>query len=229
MLIFWKERLVFLSNTKSGSTSVGAALEPLAQVSIQRPPALKHTDAARYHSFVAPLLESAAGATFQTVALMREPISWLGSWYRDRQHEAHFDDDGDGGASSTGSGTGTSRLAQSFTQYAEEAMAPRATGMPPHRRQIGFFTGRTDALSHGGPGGAETVHPKIDFIFRYEDIGSFVHFLEDRLDCAITLPRLNVSPAGATDLAEATAARLHSYLAPEYGLYGRLRSDGHVG
>jgi hypothetical protein len=35
---------------------------------------------------------------------------------------------------------------------------------------------------------------RVDRIFRYEDMENFTHFLEDRLDCAISLPRVNVPP-----------------------------------
>jgi hypothetical protein len=50
----------------------------------------------------------------------------------------------------------------------------------------------------------------------------FVEFLEDRLDCVITLPRLNVSPAGQTELSAETAALLRQTLADDYALYETL-------
>ena len=53
----------------------------------------------------------------------------------------------------------------------------------------------------------------VDRLFRYEEIGTFVHFLEDRLGCEIILPRLNVSPAGATDLTPETEALLRDFAA----------------
>lgn len=196
MLIFWKERLVFLANTKAGSTSVAAALEPLASVSIQRPPALRHTGAAEYHRYVAPYLENAAGGGFTTVALMREPIGWMGSWFRDRQREEVAPPQSTAGLT--------------FAGFIEAALSDT----PPPFTRIGR---QADFLL--GPDGQA---PRIDHVFRYEDIGRFLHFLEDRLGCEITLPRLNVSPPGSIALPDALQHRLRGYLAPEYRLYESL-------
>ncbi len=44
-------------------------------------------------------------------------------------------------------------------------------------------------------------------------------FLEDRLDCVITLPKLNVSPAAAMDLSAATERRLAETMAEDFALY----------
>jgi hypothetical protein len=64
----------------------------------------------------------------------------------------------------------------------------------------------------------------VDRLFCYEDIGTFVRFLEDRLDCEIILPRLNVSPPGATELTPATEAVLRKVAAEDYALYATLRA-----
>ena len=82
MLIFWESRLVFLATPKAGSTAVEAALEALANVAVQRPAVLKHADLRTYRRHIEPWLHSATGDRFTTVALMREPIDWLRSWYR---------------------------------------------------------------------------------------------------------------------------------------------------
>lgn len=62
----------------------------------------------------------------------------------------------------------------------------------------------------------------VDKLFRYEDIGTFVHFLEDRLDCEISLPRLNVSPPGSLALASQTEDLLHRFAAKDFALYQTL-------
>ena len=62
----------------------------------------------------------------------------------------------------------------------------------------------------------------VDRLFRYEEIDTFVHFLEDRLGCEILLPRLNVSPPGATELSSATEALLHEVAAEDFALYQTL-------
>ena len=49
-----------------------------------------------------------------------------------------------------------------------------------------------------------------------------MHFLEERLGCEIILPRLNVSPPGATELSPATEALLHEVAAEDFDLYHTL-------
>jgi hypothetical protein len=203
MLIFWKERLVFLANTKAGSTSIAAALESLAQVSVQRPAALKHTTAASYRQFIAPWIEAQAGGPFTTVALMREPIDWLGSWYRARQR-----DDSDGTAEST-AGMGFA----DFSEATLSAAPPPCTHLPGQAAFLAADEGRT---------------PLVDHIFRYEAIDRFVHFLEERLNFAITLPHLNVSPHSPVTLESQLHDRLAAHLAADYRLYDRICPDGRI-
>lgn len=194
MLVFWEQRIAFLATPKTGSTAVAAALESLAAVSIQRPPLLKHTTVHRYRRFVGPFLEAASKDTFTVVALMREPIDWLGSWYRFRQRE-----ETDAGKSTKG---------MSFDDFA------LAWCQDP----------RPDFADVGSQG--KFLRPRqgvgVDRLFRYEEIDSFVHFLEERLGCEITLPRLNVSPPGSTVLSARTEARVREVAAEDFALYETL-------
>jgi hypothetical protein len=194
MLVFWEQRLAFLATPKTGSTAIAAALESLASVSIQRPPLLKHTTVHRYRRFIGPYLEAASKDSFTLVALMREPKDWLGSWYRFRQR-----DETDAGKSTRG---------MSFDAFVRAWCQDE----------------RPDFADVGSQG--KFLRPRqgvgVDRLFRYEEIDSFVHFLEDRLDCEITLPRLNVSPAGVTDLAPETEALLRDFAAEDFALYATL-------
>lgn len=196
MLIFWEQRLVFLATPKAGSSAVEAALEPLAAVTMQRPVPLKHMSAKDYRLHLAPYLEAQAGAPFTTVALMREPIGWLRSWYRFRNRDDFEDPD-------------HPMRGRSFEAFAQDYMA---TPRPAHA-DIG-----SQAAILCDASGA----PLVDQIFRYEDIEAFVHFLEDRLDCAITLPRVNVPPAADVKLSPQTEAALHAAMAEDFRLYGQL-------
>lgn len=195
MLVFWKQRLVFLATPKTGTTAIETALESLASVVIQHPPALKHTPVRRYRRFLAPYLKSAAKEDFTVVAMMREPIDWLGSWYRYRTREAIAE-------------TARSTAAMSFDDFVQGYLAQPQPDYADIGSQGTFLQGGER------PGG--------DRIFRYEDIGSLVAFLEDRLDCEIILPRLNVSPKGSTVLSSATEARLRVEYASDFALYQGL-------
>jgi Sulfotransferase family len=194
MLVFWEQRLAFLATPKTGSTAIAAALESLASVSIQRPPLLKHTTVHRYRRFIGPYLEAASKDTFTLVALMREPTDWLGSWYRFRQREE--------------TEPAKSTRDMSFDDFV------RAWCQDP----------RPDFADVGSQG--KFLRPRqgvgVDRLFRYEAIGTFVQFLEDRLGCEILLPRLNVSPEGATELSPATAALLRATAVEDFALYDTL-------
>ena len=63
----------------------------------------------------------------------------------------------------------------------------------------------------------------VDRLFRYEEIDGFVRFLEERLDCEIILPRLNVSPRGSTELASGTMDLLREAAAEDFALYATLK------
>ncbi len=194
MLVFWEQRLAFLATPKTGSTAIAAALESLAAVSVQRPPLLKHTTVHRYRRFIGPFLEAASKDSFTLVALMREPADWLGSWYRFRQREE------------TEAAKSTRDI--SFDDFV------RAWCQDP----------RPEFADVGSQG--KFLRPRqgvgVDRLFRYEEIGTFVHFLEDRLGCEIILPRLNVSPLGATEMTAATAALLREVAVEDFALYQTL-------
>jgi hypothetical protein len=194
MLVFWEQRLAFLATPKTGSTAIAAALESLAAVSIQRPPLLKHTTVHRYRRFIGPFLEAASKDTFTLVALMREPTDWLGSWYRFRQREE------------TEATKSTKDM--SFDDFV------RAWCQDP----------RPDFADVGSQG--KFLRPRqgvgVDRLFRYEAIDGFVKFLEERLDCEVILPRLNVSPPGVTSLSPETKALLHATAVEDFALYETL-------
>ena len=63
---------------------------------------------------------------------------------------------------------------------------------------------------------------RVDRIFRYEEIEGFTHFLEDRLDCAISLPRVNVPPAVDVSLRDEQEAELRRFLQRDVALYETL-------
>lgn len=195
MLVFWEQRLALLATPKTGSTALEMALGSLASVVIQRPPELKHTTVQRYRRFVGPYLAAASGEPFTVVALMREPRAWLGSWYRYRQRE-------DVGA------PGNSTQNMTFDAFVR---AYAAAPQPPFAAvgsQARFLRPRN------GEG--------ADRIFRYEQIDSFLHFLEDRLGCEIILPRVNVSPEADLALSDEAEALLRRVCAEDFALYASL-------
>lgn len=203
MLIFWDQRLVFLATPKAGSSAIEMALESLASVSLQRPAEVKHTDIATYRRHFQPWLEARTGERFTTVALMREPVDWLRSWYRFKLR----DDLGD---------PQSAMLGISFSVFASTYAGPHGPANLGIGTQGDFLTNKGDS---------------VDRIFRYDDIDSFVEFLEGRLDCAIELPRINVPPSVDVHLNPDIETKLRAAMARDLDLYGSLKTSAldHVG
>jgi hypothetical protein len=222
MLIFWPQRLVVLATPKTGTTSLEAALESLADIAVLRPPALRHTDVRTFRRHVAPYLEAAAGEPFRCVALMREPVEWLGSWYRARRRE--LEEEGAGGqedarpAEGAGAGRNGGHAGQ---RSGGDRHGPRGgAGAPP--AWLADFGGFVAAhLLAAPPPGTDvgsqaaflddgTGRVGVDRLFRYEAFERFTAFLEGELDCELILPRLNASPARDLTLPPSLAGRLES-------------------
>ena len=198
MLVFWEQRLAILATPKTGSTAIQNALESMATLSIQRPPILKHTSVQRFHRFIGPYLETTSGQPFTVVALMREPRDWLGSWFRYRQREDVVD------ADKSTRGMDFDRFVNAWCDDPQPEFA-----------NVGS---QSRFLKPKGERG-------VDHLFRYEEIDTFVHFLEERLGCEIILPRLNVSPQAPLDLSMETEMRLHKTAQRDFALYETLRPD----
>ena len=195
MLVFWEQRLAFLATPKTGSTAIAAALESLASVSVQRPPVLKHTTVHRYHRFLGPYFKAASGHEFTVVALMRDPRDWLGSWYRYRQRAELPDQD-------------KSTAGMSFDSFVRAYAADPQPDFAAVGSQARFLR------SKDGRG--------VDHLFRYDRIGDFVDFMEERLGCTVLLPRLNVSPQSGMRLAPGTEAMLARVAAEDQAMYDAL-------
>lgn len=195
MMVFWEQRLVVLATPKTGSSALETALDGTAALITRRPPELKHTQAFKYRKLVARYLEKTAGGRFSVVAVMREPVDWLGSWYRFRQRSSRINDpQGTGGLSF------------------EEFVAGYVTTPRPRFAEVGSqFRFLSDGA--GGVG--------VDRLFCYEQMDSLVRFLEERLERTIVLPLENVSPRGDGELSAAMLVRLKSFCPEDFDLYDR--------
>ncbi|MCC7321718.1 MAG: gamma-glutamyl kinase [Rubellimicrobium sp.] len=195
MLVFWKERLVVLAVPKTGTTALEGALAPRAALVLRDPPTVKHTPLYRYRRFIAPYLAATGAADPETLAVVRHPVDWLGSWYRYRAR-----DDLAGHANST--------RALSFDDF----VAEYCKGRPEPFAQVGSQA----KFVEDGPGG-----PGITHLFRYEDQARLLAFLAERLGPLPDLPRLNVSPARALSLSPRIEERLREKRAEEFALWER--------
>ena len=196
MLVFFKERLAFLSVPKTGTTAYEAALAPRADLVISEPPMLKHAPVYRYNRFIRPMYKNVCDAEMELLAVMREPISWLGSWYRFRQRP--FMD-----------GKPNSTKGISFDEFVLAYMKGDKPGFADVGSQANFMKTQ--------PNGTGITHH-----FRYEDQPKLQAFLEERLDVTLELTQQNVSPQMELSLSAQVETRFRRKFAEEFDLYGSI-------
>ena len=85
MLVFVDANLVLFAVPKTGSTAYHLALRGKADISLINKPFLKHMSMRKYEADFAPFLQKAYGLAPARVAVMRDPLEQLRSWYRYRQ------------------------------------------------------------------------------------------------------------------------------------------------
>jgi len=196
MLVFWKERLVFLSVPKTGTTAYENALAPLAAMSIQDPPDLKHAPIYRYNRFFRPMCEKFGADGMETLAVVREPISWLGSWYRYRRRPFV-------------KGQKNSTHEVSFDEFVLGYLNDKPPAFANVGSQAKFLEPR--------PNGTSVTH-----LFRYEDQSRLVQFLEARLQTQISTGRENVSPEIDLQLSPEIETRLRSERKEDFDLWKKI-------
>lgn len=201
MLIFLNRNLTFLATPKTGTTAVEMALKPVAEIVFSRN--RKHLTAQRYRKRVLPFLQDTFSASPEPLAVMRDPVAQIRSWYRYRS-QPRLD------------GTKLSTKGLTFEQFVLEVLSDA----PPPRAQVGsqfsFLTSGQGALL-------------VQHLFAYEKQPAFRDFLEDRLDREIALKPKNVSPDLPAPLSTAVEAQLRAARAKEFALYDRLMAaDGYL-
>ncbi|WP_135507469.1 sulfotransferase family 2 domain-containing protein [Roseovarius aestuariivivens] len=200
MLVFSNDKLVFLSVPKTGTTAYEAALATRASIVVRDPPELKHAPVFRYHRFFRPALEKFVGEDFDILAVMRDPIDWLGSWYRYRRRSGM-------------EGTRNSTYEISFDAFVQAYMQPDRPAFANVGSQAKFLEPHKNGTG-------------VTHLFRYEDQAGLTKFLADRLGVAVETRRLNESPPGETSLSPETEARFRDMFAAEYQLYDGIRDEG---
>lgn len=201
MLIFTSQSLAFLAVPKTGTTAVEMALKPKADILFTK--RYKHMTARRFHTKIAPFLDSALDLRPDRFAVMRNPEEQIRSWFRYRTREAK-----DGSDASTDG--------VSFDQFVLGVISDD----PPAYARIGS---QYNMLTSGK--GEVLVH----HLFAYEAQPLFLAFLNYRFGQEITLKRVNVSPQTDTPLSPDVRAKLRAARAPEFDLYDRLLDgEGHL-
>lgn len=212
MIFLYRPRLVILSQPKTGTTALEKALAPRASMAINGPPEMKHMSYRGFMAMMAPIIESQAGlkrSDYLVIATMREPIDWLGSWYRYRTRELLKDADNPRSKNYTGN--------ISFDDFARDVCQPR--GQQPDYAQI--RTPSWVSLAH-------TESIGVDRLFPYEDLSGLHNLIEERSGKPIETKQLNVSPQLDISLSEDLKGLLSKTFAFEFELHASLTRDGTV-
>lgn len=196
MLVFYKERLAFLSVPKTGSTAYQTALAARADMVVSDPPELKHASLYRFDRFFRPMFAKVCHVELETLAVVREPVSWLGSWFRYRQRPFL-------------AGKPNSTQGISFDQFVLDYLK----GDKPAHANVGSQAKFLKPHPKAGP---------VTYLFRYEDPGQLDDFLFQRIGLRPETQRKNVSPERPLELSGNTERRLRNKCAEEFALYDSI-------
>jgi hypothetical protein len=127
---------------------------------------------------------------------MREPVDWLGSWYRFRQRP-----------SLSGQAQSTSGI--TFDDFVQANLQ----GQPPPFANVGSQA----KFLEPRPNGTAVTH-----LFAYDALSRLDDFLSERLGAEIVTSRENVSPPGDLSLAPRTEKRLRRRQDADFALYDSI-------
>ena len=193
MMIFLNKGLVIFATPKTGSTAFHKALGSKADILFSQSPKVTHITPKRFDRMIAPYVLPLMNHPVTSITVIREPIDWLGSWYRYRQRPAKLN-----------SLYSTKDI--SFDTFAESYMADEKPPYANVGRQAQFITG-----------GGNT--PLVTQLWRYDAIADLTIFLRVHLGINFTLETINVSPKADLILSDENRAALTSYFAKDYDLY----------
>lgn len=196
MLVSIDKNITFLAMTKTASSSIEAALTPHCDIAFYNNARTKHMSYRRYNRFIVPYIGSLGHDIPETTCLIREPISWLFSWYRYRSRPEI-------------AGRRNSTAGISFDEFA--AIYLSQTGKGPGIGRPSVFMADKDGT------------PSVDHVFKYENIPAFVKFLEKRFETSLLLAHLNPSPQQEFALSAKMKTQLRDFFAPEYEIYKTAR------
>ncbi|WP_380051998.1 gamma-glutamyl kinase [Falsihalocynthiibacter sp. SS001] len=197
MLVFWPQKLVFLAVPKTGTTAIEDVLGPIADMRISSPPIFKHMPLVRFNTYIKPFILDNFDVKLETVAVVRNPIDWLGSWYRYRSRPELV-------------GQPNSTREISFDTFVKGYLRDKKPAYSNVGSQSVFVS------RHKGPIG-------VTHLFQYEQMEKLIEFFERQLSISINLPRLNQSPSRELQLSSDVEERLRKRCAAEFEAWSAAR------
>lgn len=171
MLISLRHNFAFFCTPKNASNSVEAMLKPYADIHLLGSPQVRHTNVRDYERYISPYLQSVApDNAVERIALIREPVAWLYSWYRFRARSALRDGQ---------SLNSTAHL--SFAEFIDEYLTVSPRPFAQVGTQLEFVT-----AADGGLG--------IDRLYAYENLDELVAYFSALVGSELAIRAINVSP-----------------------------------
>ncbi|SFL39296.1 hypothetical protein [Shimia aestuarii] len=199
MLVFFKQNLAFLSVPKTGTTAYELALRPAADIAFTK--ATKHMTVGKFHKRFAPFLDQTYGLKPERMAVMRDPIDVIRSWYKYRSPERMGDNKHCHGG-------------VSFDEYVLDVISDKPSKPAGVGSQHSFLT----LAGKGLP---------VHHLFAYERQRLLRDFLEQRFEREIEPKQKNVSPEIPAPLSPEVEAKLRAARPEDFALYDRiLQADG---
>lgn len=203
MLVFVDANLVLFAVPKTGSTAYHLALRGKADISLANKAWLKHMTVRKFARDFGPFLASTYDLHPERVAVIRDPLEHLRSWYRYRQVPKS-------------AGKGNSAAGLSFDDFVLETLKDTPEPFARIGTQHTFVSGEDD-------------QPQVHHLFAYEKPLLFRRFLEDRLKTKIDVKERNVSPPAPTPISAAVESELRRVRAADFALHDRImQAGGHL-
>lgn len=204
MLILAPQRLVILEVPKTASKALRKMLRPHSAPLLPKVPRhIGYIGFTRHHR---KALEQSLGGAVETLAVVREPLRRMQSWYRYRLRD----------------GVARTRISTRDVSF-EQFMLAYLSDDPPVYANIG----RQDRfIGWGGKAG------RVDHLFDYNRLDLMTEFLGERIGQDLELPRANVSPEAEEmdfSLTEPTMARFLERNEAEFEMYRQVRRAGYLG
>lgn len=193
MLVFWQQRLVILAVPKTGTSALASALAPMASIVVSNPPELKHAPLYRYNNFFRPMFERLGGPEMETIAVVREPLDWLGSWYRYRRR-SYLD------------GQPQSTRDVSFDEFVRAYCDANRPAFADVGSQARFLEPRPNGV-------------RVNRVFAYETPEALLGYLSARLGQVVQPDRENESPSADLTISDEAHALLTDQYAADFDLW----------
>jgi hypothetical protein len=199
--IYFKQNLAFLAVPKTGTTAIEMAQRKHADIVFAK--RRKHMTAGQFHRRMGPFLKDFYNLEPERLAVIRNPLDQVRSWYRYRTKPKSGRSDAE-----------TSQI--SFDDFVRMVLQDPQPPVAAIGSQLGFLS------MHDG---SVPVH----HLFAYEAQIKLRRFLEERFEERLSFPERNVSPPKPTPISPEVEAEFRAARADEFALYERaLHAGGHL-